>query len=94
MQALQSFYAKERVINIIEDIAFSWEKVATQLNFSTAQIKNLQKNTAKCEDACFAMLQDWLDSYPEATWAILSRAIRFSSESLTTIANDIEKALE
>ena len=97
MEVLQSFFTKEKAINIIEEIASSWKKVATQLNFSTAQINTLQVNTANYPDpngdACFAMLQNWLKN-PNATWAILARAIRFSSESLTTLANDIEEALK
>ena len=95
---MQSFSTKEKVINIIEEIAFSWDMVAYQLDFTPAHVNMIQRNTANYPNpsarACLEMLQDWLESNHNATWAILTRAIRFSSESLTSLANDIEEALK
>ena len=99
MQALQAFSLPGgRIVNLVEEIAFSWERVATQLKFSTAQIKKLQKNTANWPDpngsACFEMLQDWLERDPDATWNILIRAIQYGCEDLTVLASEIEAALK
>ena len=72
--------------------------VAYQLDFTPARVSMIQRNTANYPNpsarASLEMLQDWLESDPNATWAILTRAIRFSTESLTTLANDVEEALK
>ena len=96
MQNLQAFSIGEEDVNIVEDIAFCWEKVAIQLDFSTAYIRKLQKNHATTDDptgnSCFVMLQDWLERDSNATWRLLIGAIKCDSQ-LAVLANDIEHAL-
>ena len=97
MQNLQALCIGEKKKNIIEEIAFSWDKVALQLDFSIVYIRKLQKNNTcthdPCGMSCFAMLQDWLERDGNATWQLLIGAIKCVSE-LAVLANDIEQALK
>ena len=97
MQELQSFCIRGKCVNIVEEIAFSWDKVAVQLGLTTATINKVKKNNANVPDpngsACFEMLQDWLEGDYVATWRLLIGAIKCVSV-LTTLAVDIELALK
>ena len=98
MKDLLALQNNGKVLRVIEEIAFEWDKVAIQLNFTPAQIKNLQSNAAgksnPIEAACCSMFEEWLGREPEATWTHLTTAIRNASSILANVALKIEQTLQ
>ena len=97
MQELQFLCISGKNVNITEEIAFSWDKVAIQLGFTTATINKVKKNNANVPDpngsACYEMFQVWLNTGSNATWKLLITAIKHVS-ALAVLARDIELAME
>lgn len=59
-------------INIIENVASDWGKVAMALKFSPSAIKIIEKdNKSDCEKACQEMFRQWLDGKKDTRKPVL-----------------------
>ena len=66
--------------HIVKQYAVHWERLGLELGLKQYDIDNIAANNArlpkKVEVSCAAVLQQWLDIDPSATWAKLDDAIK------------------
>ena len=74
--------------HIVKQYAVHWERLGLELGLMDYHIANISVNNAryqnKVEVCCTAVLQQWLDIDPSATWAKLDDAIKKIKLSSTT----------
>lgn len=76
-------------------MASKWEDLAYILQFSSAMVNTIKRDTKDCTAACTAVLDQWLGG-PEETrhpvnWATLIECLRDCE--FNTLARDLENAL-
>ena len=84
----------KQLLPFMVHMAPNWYEVGAMLLDVTqeSQLKLIRatygSDAKKC---CLTMLQNWMDTHPEATWYQLVTALRSPGVDLTTVASDIER---
>ena len=82
---------KDRTVNVIEKVAYKWEKVATRLHFEFSDIQRIKKDCHhQTVDASRHMFGEWLEGRGRkpVTWATLIKVL--NETELAEIARDLE----
>ncbi len=82
-------------IQVIDEVAHQWEKVALSLHFKEYTIQSISKNHPKdCETACLDMFTKWLLGNPNTrqpiTWQTLIESI---GETNSQLAHELMDAV-
>ena len=78
----------DRLADYVVDIAYKWELLGTKLGQRTA-VKNIKATQADSESKCLDVLEKWLESDKNVSWAHLVKSLR--SIGLSAVAKQIEK---
>ena len=70
---------------VVIKCAANWKQLGRNLNISEDLLNIIEKDYPYCEDCCSKMLNDWLDSKPDASWGILLTAIDKAQSTLNTL---------
>ena len=76
---------------VVIKCAANWEQLGKNLNINECLLSNIKKDCPRCEDCCSQMLNDWLDSTPNASWGMLLNAI---DKVQSTLTNAVENLAE
>ena len=70
---------------VVIKCAANWKQLGRNLNISEDLLNIIEKDYSYCEDCCSKMLNDWLDSKPDASWGILLTAVDKAQNTLSTL---------
>ena len=98
MWQLQSFVGVGgRSIRVVENVCADWEELAVALQFSGGVIRAVKRSQHfQAEDACWAILQRWLDGHGESkqpvTWKTLVECLECIRHG--SLASDLRRELQ
>ena len=84
----------KQLLPFMVHMAPNWYEVGAMLLDVTqeSQLKLIRAtHGSDAKKCCLAMLQNWMDTHPEATWHQLVTALRSPGVDLTAVASDIER---
>ena len=67
---------------VVIKYAANWKQLGRNLKINEDLLNIIEKDYPYCEDCCSKMLNDWLDSKPDASWGILLTAIDKAQSTL------------
>ena len=84
-----------RTVKLIEGVAAKWEQLAYILQFSSAVVRTVQRDTNNCTAACEEVLYRWLNgsegTRQPVSWATLIECLRDCD--FIMLARDLENTL-
>ena len=97
MKQLMELKGKEgRTVNVVEEVAAKWERLACALQFSYAVVSTVRRdNNQNCVAACEKVLYQWVSgadgTRQPVNWATLIKSLRDCE--FITLATDLENVL-
>ena len=82
-----------KTVNVIDKVAYVWEKVATRLHFEGHDISRIQRNEHRAEDACHTMFVEWLEGRGRTptTWETVLKVLEEAKQR--ELAKDLKEIL-
>lgn len=76
---------------VVIKCATNWKELGRNLNIHEDFLNIIEKdNPYNCENCCSKMLSDWLESTPNASWAILLDAMDKTKNKLTNTSENLD----
>jgi len=85
-----------RTVKVVEGVAAKWERLAYALQFSSAVVRTVRRNTTQdCAAACEEVLYQWVNgaegTQQPVSWATIIKCLRACG--FRELASDLEKVL-